>query len=444
MLVFKANLIAQNYTVDQRVYWLSRIWKDVSTNYCDPNRLLEINWDSCFVSSVSTVMSPMTDGDYYKLLEKLLATIQDGHTQLECKQYRASVEEIDYLPIDIDFNIDEFYISGIFNKMKNVIPLGSQLLKINNMPIEKYLDKYAFPYIASSTLQNRKRQAIAYIARGSKNDSILLCIKTPSGETNDVSVRYSVIKDRITKKDMFALYNSNVANYRRTDAYLKKDSFNNVYFYFRFDQFSRFSMTNLLNNVAKHVNEAEYLVLDLRYCSGGNELMADTLLMSFLNIEKLETYPSTTRINNAFYTAQGFGYKQYADYYNNIKVDTLNSEILFKTNLPLFKQPLFILIGDRTLSAAEDLLITLKLHYPQRAILVGTPSGGSTGAPLVYRLPFHNSYYRICSRKPLLPFGMFESGIKPDYFYESSIQSILGGKDEIFNYLQKIYEDEIK
>lgn len=80
ILVFRGNLTAQSYTVNQRIYWLSKIWKDVSHNYCDPNRLLVINWDSCFVSSVSAVMNPMTDREYYKLLEKLIATIQDGHT----------------------------------------------------------------------------------------------------------------------------------------------------------------------------------------------------------------------------------------------------------------------------------------------------------------------------------------------------------------------------
>lgn len=445
ILVFRGNLTAQSFTVNQRIYWLSKIWKDVSNNYCDPNRLLEINWDSCFISSVPAVMNPMTDREYYKLLEKLLATIQDGHTQLDYRQYLRSDKDIDYLPIDIDYNVDEFYINGVSNKIKDAVPLGSLVLKINNIPIEQYLEKYVFPYTAGSTLQNRKRQAISFIACGNKNDSILLCIKTPAGDIGNVYIKYNVIEERVVKKDMSALFNSNVVNnYRRTDAYLKKDSFDNSCFYFRFDHLTRFSMTNLLNSVAEQVNKANYLVLDLRYCSGGNELMGDTLLMSFLDVDRIETYPSVTRTNNAFYASRGFGYKQYTDYYENMKVDTLNSEILYKTNLPLFKQPLFILVGDRTLSAAEDLLITLKLHFPQRAILVGTPSGGSTGAPLVYKLPFHNSYYRICTRKPLLSSGMFEAGIQPDYFYKPSIQSALEGKDAIFNYVSRIYENEIK
>lgn len=141
ILVFRGNLTAQSYTVNQRIYWLSKIWKDVSHNYCDPNRLLEINWDSCFVSSVSAVMNPMTDREYYKLLEKLIATIQDGHTQLDYRQYWTSDKEIDYLPIDIEYNVDEFYINGVSDKIKNAVPLGSLLLKINDIPTEQYLEK---------------------------------------------------------------------------------------------------------------------------------------------------------------------------------------------------------------------------------------------------------------------------------------------------------------
>ena len=77
-------------------------------------------------------------------MEKLLTTIQDGHTQLDYRKYWTSDKEIDYLPIDIEYNVDEFYINGVSDKIKNVVPLGSLLLKIDDIPTEQYLENMHF------------------------------------------------------------------------------------------------------------------------------------------------------------------------------------------------------------------------------------------------------------------------------------------------------------
>ena len=122
-------------------------------------------------------------------------------------------------------------------------------------------------------------------------------------------------------------------------------------------------------------------------------------------------------------------------------MDILPPDTLVKKNLPFFSQPLFILTSSKTYSAAEDLLITLKLHYPDRAILVGTPTGGSTGAPFVRKLPCHDAYYRICTRRPQLPNGLFDNGIQPDFFYEPDIEEHLGNEDMIFQYVEQLYDN---
>lgn len=89
------------------------------------------------------------------------------------------------------------------------------------------------------------------------------------------------------------------------------------------------------------------------------------------------------------------------------------------------------------------MLIVLKLHYPNRAILVGSPTGGSTGAPLVCHLS-DNQYYRICTRWPLTPDGLFENGIQPDYSYIPTIDELLKNRDLIFEFVYKLYNNESK
>lgn len=225
-------------------------------------------------------------------------------------------------------------------------------------------------------------------------------------------------------------------------SYVNKDKEGRDYYYLRLDDFSfGQNITNLLNNIRDEVAKTEYFVLDLRYNSGGLETKADTLLMAFLETDTLMTYPSVTRKNHAYYNAMGYGYPEYKDYYNDMAMDTLPANVFVKKDLPLFRQPLFILTSKHTYSVAEDFIFPLRLHNPGRAVLVGTPTGGSTGAPLVRRLPHHHSVYRICTRKALLPEGMIDNGIEPDYYYEMNIQDHLEGNDRIFDIVGEIYNE---
>lgn len=271
---------------------------------------------------------------------------------------------------------------------------------------------------------------------GKTNDSIRVSIKTPKGDFKNVYLKYDAIKRKVNKRDMVATKFSSVNYSPSIDTYLAKDSRQRNYYYLRFDNFARKNISNTMRKEEENIKKAEYIVLDLRHNTGGSELEADSLLMCFLNVDKLITYQSLTRKDNAFYSAMGYGYPQYKEYYEDLVMDVLPADTLIKKNLPLFTQPLFVLIGQDTYSAAEDLLITLKLHYPKRAILIGMPTGGSTGAPFVRRLPYHNSYYRICTRKACLPKELFDNGIQPDRFYEMSIEDHLKGTDRIFDLVE--------
>ncbi|MDR0789608.1 MAG: hypothetical protein LBO06_02295, partial [Bacteroidales bacterium] len=208
--------------------------------------------------------------------------------------------------------------------------------------------------------------------------------------------------------------------------------------YMRYDNFDNANIAVSIKESMKSKKDISYIILDLRENYGGNELEADTLLMSFLDIDTLVTYRSITRRDNAYYAAMGYGIESYKAYYEETILDTLAAEVLIKKDLPLYTQPLIILTSEKTCSAAEDFLITLKLHYPNRAIIVGMPTAGSTGAPFVRNL--YGFYYRVCTRFPITPAGMFEQGIRPDYHYERSIEEYMTGKDGIFEFVDEIME----
>ncbi|MDR2086787.1 MAG: hypothetical protein LBP72_06390 [Dysgonamonadaceae bacterium] len=378
--------------------------------------------------------------DYYQFLSQFMSILHDGHTGFynldDCNEGDSGN---DVLPFEIEAAKGKFYISKVLKELTETIPLGSELLEVDNQPTLDYLNRVYIPFAIGNTFQSRLKKALSNFSIGTYKKSITIRIKTPQGKTEEKEVAYNT----------YANYNNpefiSILKEKRegTDLFMKKDINNIPFFYFRYDDFDTDKVSPILNHIAEEVKQADYLVLDLRRNPGGSESIADSVLMCFLNIDTLKTYQSITRINHALKTAKGYGYPEYREYYEGIALDTLPESVLIKKNLPLFDQPLFILISEETCSAAEDLLITLKLHYPNRAILVGSPTSGSTGAPLI-RLLSDKVYYRICTRAPLLPEGLFEEGILPDYYYSSSWEEMVSGEDRIFEFVGKIFAEKHK
>lgn len=76
MLSYSA--FSQSYSKQERVFWLSQIWKDVSDYYYDPDKLVRINWDSLFVSYIPQVERSTDDDDFYRTLQRFMVHVRDG------------------------------------------------------------------------------------------------------------------------------------------------------------------------------------------------------------------------------------------------------------------------------------------------------------------------------------------------------------------------------
>ena len=87
-----------------------------------------------------------------------------------------------------------------------------------------------------------------------------------------------------------------------------------------------------------------------------------------------------------------------------------------------------VLISERTFSAAEDFAVAFDAM--DRGILVGTPTGGSTGQPLVMELP-GGGILAVCTKRDQYPDGkeFIGIGVKPDIVIGPSIEDIKKGRD---------------
>lgn len=438
MLSYSA--FSQSYSKQERVFWLSQIWKDVSDYYYDPDKLVRINWDSLFVSYIPQVERSTDDDDFYRTLQRFMVHVRDGHTEvvrLGLLDRMARQRRLYSLPIEIEYIDGKYYITKWITEYFPNKTLPQEVIAINGVPFETYLEQNIMPYVSGGTYQWRRKKALYnFLFAFEPTADIEITVKDlQKTTTSTYTIPYS--NEDFPNANIVALNNPIK---RGTNIYRDTDKNGNDYFLFKIARFDNLSVTQILNQVKSEVADVRYIVLDLRQNSGGDEPLADSLLMGFLNTDTLITYPSQYRIHNGIKTAQGFGYSEYRDYYENRACAVSQPEIYIKSGsgLPTFTQPLYILVSENTFSAAETLLFPLILHYPERAVIFGTPTGGSTGAPLVRKMKGEN-YYRICTRGAIVSENFHNEGIIPHVRYDMTIEDYLTGRDTIFDYIADYY-----
>ena len=67
---------------EEKIFMLSDTWKEVSYNFDDPQKLKTIKWDSLYSSCIKEVLQTNSDYEFYQLLQKFIASVGDGHTEL--------------------------------------------------------------------------------------------------------------------------------------------------------------------------------------------------------------------------------------------------------------------------------------------------------------------------------------------------------------------------
>jgi C-terminal processing protease CtpA/Prc len=89
-----------------------------------------------------------------------------------------------------------------------------------------------------------------------------------------------------------------------------------------------------------------------------------------------------------------------------------------------------VLSGPATFSAAEDFLVAWK--NSGRGKVIGEPSGGSTGQPLVFQLPGGGSA-RVCTKRDTFPDGTewVGKGIAPDILVRPTLADVRAGRDTV-------------
>jgi carboxyl-terminal processing protease len=414
-----------------KVYGLSKFWQEVNYNFVYLNRIDRGQWDSTYKALIIQVQNTPDDYSYYRLLQKFCASLHDGHTNIRMPpsinallltkmfgEYWFGTENIDGKAI----------VTHTLQARIKEIPIGSEVIEVNGLPVAQYLADSVKPYISSSTDYVLEDEAIAGMLSGLTGASYKIKLRRPDGSILPLHLTHAPTKDTLYYP---AIANSELLEvkwYDKDIAYVALNSFDDP----KIDAMFIFRLPELY--------KAKGLIIDLRNNGGGNTGIGTRILQYLTQDSIIQGSRSYTREHRGAFKAWG-RFVTPKDTINNewnTKVWNYNHDAVYYTfdyepdTVHLAAKrlvvPTVLLIGHRTASAAEDFLISAANQ--KHMLKIGDRSFGSTGQPFLFDLPGGGGA-RVCTKKDTYPDGkeFVGFGVAPDIFVKPGVKDFIEHKD---------------
>lgn len=137
-------------TKEERIYGLSKIWRDVKYNFARFSELKELDWDQKYVEFLPQVMYEENPLLYYAKLMQFISLLQDGHS------YVTPPTEI-MPPYDVPFGTS--YVEG--RHILTTVPesyahlLYCEFFSVNGTALDEYINCKLFPYIWHENIKGK-------------------------------------------------------------------------------------------------------------------------------------------------------------------------------------------------------------------------------------------------------------------------------------------------
>lgn len=412
---------AQQYPMElsltDKLYGLSRAWQEIESQSVAIYRKPAPDPDSLFRVYIPLVLKSANDYDYYRLLQRFLASFNDPFTRFELpKRYTDSIVTP---PLVFREARGRYFLANADSRLAERIPVGSEIHRVNGYDIRTWLETEVLPYIAAGTPQLRNALALEAVATGWINTQLLLSFTTPDGRSGNEVV------ERIPYKKIQWTFPRNTESSGSPVLLEWPERDIAMVTLFRLDEAALISFPD-----QRQLVKASAILLDLRYCQPGDNLIAAARLALRFSDRSSVILPGFGTRNQAVIfkggdEIRGYGAPSGGALFSLMQPDSLLND----TTGIRYSVPLYILTGATTANNAEHLIVML-LQLSEKIRLIGETTAGYTGASVSSVLPGGGRLH-VGQRFDFYP-GIdtwFEQGIKPDIQVSADIKSLLNGED---------------
>jgi C-terminal processing protease CtpA/Prc len=380
----------------EKVLGLSICWSEAKYNFVYFDRLT-LDWDSLYLATIPVVLATENDFEYYRELQRFVAQLQDGHTSAWMSQDLWN----SWAPVPIRTRLidGKMIVTEVLNdelEQLRGIKQGFEIVKINGIDVHEYVSIYVKPYIHSSTEQWLNFVAYGRMAtRGKKTESIRLTFKDDNNRFFESEISHSMPENNSQEWSLFEF-----STLENNIGLLKINSFIHDDYFVLFD------------SIYEKILTTDALIIDIRVNGGGTTNNAAYILSHFTN----ETFRIFDNWSSPRYIPAYASWNRPREWY-------VGDWQVYQPirNKPIYNKPIAVLIGEGTLSTAEDFCVGFR--NINSGFIIGTPSGGSTGNPIEFSLPGGGGV-QICTVKAYPDgTGYVGIGILPDIKVRETISS---------------------
>lgn len=397
----------ENLSEDEKIIGLSKLWSEVKYNFSNFELIPDVNWDAIYAEYLPKVKQTKSTLEYYRLLMEMGARLKDGHTQVFIpKELR---EEYFSRPaIQTRLVEDKILIIDVFDPalQQNGIETGQEILAIDSIPVKDYAAKQIAPYQVGAAKQDLEARIYDYqLLIGSSKNPIELTLKD--------------VKGKIFKKTLPRQTDAQLEKFQKPDAPFEFKMLPGNTAYVALNSFADNRAGKMFGEAFDEIAKSDSLIIDVRENGGGNDAFGLQVL-SCLTDKPIPTLSGYTRQYRPLLRAAGrpqdtYGVEFKDGYYP-------------PNGKKLYSKPVIVLTSPRTYSAAEDFVV----FYSQmnRGLIIGEPTGGSTGQPLFISLPGGGGA-RIVTQRLKFSDGreFLGKGVQPDIIVLPTIKDVRAKRD---------------
>jgi carboxyl-terminal processing protease len=348
----------------------------------------KINLDSLYMAVHSKASHAQSKDEYFKCLLTYFSKLNNSHTTIYLREYglKASVKMIERRLFLEKIDDDIFLGAGI--------AINDEVMQIDGIPTINWLNIQR-KYVSASTPKHQLNKTLWKVFNSEFKVSRTYKIKTDEG-----------VKTVLAKLETPTNY---AYTYPQDVPKCSGIKLNEVTGYISINSMTG-SVVNEFESVYDSLFKLPNLIIDLRENTGGNSGYS----------EQISSYLISTQQ----------------------KACVSRKKIKPKANS--YKGNVYVLIGVKTSSAAESLVIDLV--ESRSAILIGGSTAGDTGNGPSNFITDYGISFRIPTRKPQVSFNNFPmegTGIPPHFFVNQKVEDFNDEQDTILEYtLNHIYQHQ--
>ena len=406
-------------TTEDRVYILSSVWRNVRDNFAFPQHFEHANPDSLYQAFLPKVINAESEKVFSNLMTEFLAQFGDAHTRFYADTPTATVP-IQFIGLD-----DKVYVRNIGKQFAKNIPVGSQLVKIDDVSVVDFLETNIFPYVSASNEDWKFRKSLDSFLNGEVGTEVSLEFLTPKNKVEILTL------NRINPQSMGAYEWCIPIDLRA--AYFEKLPGNIAYM--RMADFTKPDEVNkVFNDNLLLLRKAKGIIFDIRGNRGGSDESWNPTVVDYIapaDKDQNAALILKCRVANSAFQEYGSQIPLLMEFANETAMDVIQTGGSRFSPIPdslKINNPIVVLTNGYTGSAAEDFAVMMK--NLGLATLVGTHTIGVISHPRYFDLP--NGYsYGLSTWAYFNPdgTGIIETGIIPDVEIKYTVDDLINHKD---------------